>query len=306
MADLTYRLILRATFEGREQLSQAVQELDKLQFQGSKVGVSVEQGSREAGTGLQSIARSTMSVGFMFNMLESAWMRQTMASIMAANAQDRYNSAVARYGAHSQEAQQAARQLAQEMQYLDAANMRANVSMGLMAGSFLLSTGLLKEETWATIGLTASKYAHIIATKLETAATGEGVIAMAIHSAATVAHTAVLWLKNAALEAMVVLEAMASHGLLVPAIIGAGAVTGAVISQYMKPPPSKQLGGYISETGVYTLHAGEYVLPKASLEGGSSSSIFNIPVNMQVETDLESALRKLNAKITSEWKRMRP
>jgi len=300
MADLTYRLVLRATFEGREQLEQAVQELDKIQFQGAKVGVTVGQGAAEAGIGLQGIARSAMSVGFMFNMLESAWMRQTMASIMASNAQDRYNSAVARYGVNSQEAQQAARQLTQEMQYLDAANMRANVSMGLMAGSFLLSTGLLKGETWATMQATAAKAAHAIATKIETAATGEGILAKIWDTTTRLANTAIIWIENAALQAQIVLEGILSMGLAVPAMVVGAAAAAGIAGYYMG---SKQQGGYVPQTGLYTLHAGEYV--STTMET-SKAEVFNIQSDIHVETDLERALAIQNKKIVNEWKRMQP
>jgi hypothetical protein len=262
MADLTYRLVLRATFEGREQLEQAVQELDKIQFQGAKVGVTVGKGAKEAGIGMQSIARSAMSVGFMFNMLESAWMRQTMANIMASNAQDRYNSAVARYGVNSQEAQQAARQLTQEMQYLDVANMRANVSMGLMAGSMLISTGLLKEDTWATISHTASKYASIIATKLETAATDEGILAKIASKAWSLACAAATWIENAALYAKLVLQEALAPWMVPAMIVGVAAVAG-VAGYYMGG--GKQQGGFIEKEGLYHLHTGEKVLSKESV-----------------------------------------
>jgi len=262
MADLTYRLVLRATFEGREQLEQAVQELDKIQFQGAKVGVSVQQGAKEAGVGLQGIARSAMSVGFMFNMVESAWMRQTMASIMASNAQDRYNDAVARYGVTSREAQRAARQLTQEMQYLDAANMRANVSMGLMAGTMLISTGLLQKETWATVASTASKTAHTIATKLNSIATGENILTKIAHKAVTIACTAVEWLENAALQAQLVLKAALSYGVAVPLMIAGAAAVAGIAGYYMG---GRQQGGFIEKEGLYHLHTGEKVLSKESV-----------------------------------------
>jgi len=312
MADLTYRLVLRATFEGREQLDQAVQELEKIQFQGAKVGVSVQQGGARAGEGLQGIARSAMSIGFMFNMVESAWMRQTMASIMAANAQDRYNSAVARFGVKSEEAQRAARQLTQEMQYLDAANMRANVSMGLMAGTLLISTDLLKKESWATIASTASKTYHTIATKLNTIATGENILTKIAHKAVTIASTAIEWLENAALQAQIILRGTLSMGLLVPAMI-VGAAAAAGIAGYSMGQ-SKQEGGHIPQTGMYLLHEGEYVLPKTNMGTSiqttsletSKVEVFSIQSDIHVETDLERALTIQNKKIVSEWKRMRP
>jgi len=305
MADTVYRLVLRATFESPEELDRAVTGLQKLKLEGANVGVTIGQAGRTSQTSLESIARSGMQVGFMFNMLESAYMRQAMAMMLATNSQERYNTVVARYGANSREAQEAAKEMQMQMEYLNLANMRANVSMALMATQFAISTGLLKAETWATVQATASKTAHAIATKLEAAAHSGATLSLIAHKAATAAATVVDWLHVAALKAKVILLNMVSMGTLTPAILAAGAVATAAVAGYTLAG-SKQKGGYIPETGAYLLHKGEYVIPTNSTTTITHTTVpttqFNFETHIHVEADLDAALREQNRRIKNEYR----
>jgi hypothetical protein len=197
---MMYRLILRAQFENPAELDRAVQGLNQLEMQGAKVNVSMAGMGRAGTEGLDSLGYSVLRVGFMFNMMESALMRQEMASLYAENAQNRLNDAVAKYGANSVQAQRATQQYHTEMEYLNNANMRANVSMGLMATSLILQSGLLREATWSQIAHTASL------------------------AASTLEH----WAHVAALQAEVVWEAIVSQGLAVPAMLAGGAAVAGV------------------------------------------------------------------------------
>lgn len=217
MSDLMYRLVLRAKFESQEELQRAVQGLEQLQWQGSKVSVSVGEMGRQSATSLQSIARSGMSVMFMFNMLESAYMRQQMAMLMLENSQERYNKTVEKYGENSEEARQAAKELEMQQNYLNMANMRSNVSLGLMITNLALQSNLLEKTTLTTIARTA---------------------ATALATAADWAHVAALKIKN-------ILMAAASFGTSIPFQLGAAAAVGVglgALTAYTiasAPPPSK-------------------------------------------------------------------
>jgi hypothetical protein len=194
---------------------------------------------------MQGLGLSVLRVGFMFNMMESAFMRQEMAAMMAENAQNRLNDAIARYGANSEQARRAAKQNETEMQYLNNANIRANVSMGLVATQLILQSNLLKTATLAEMAHTAAKYG--------------GIIASGLHTAARYVEAAAIWVKNHAMAVEVSLEA-ALAPYLVPIMLGAAAAATAGIAASVATMPSKQEGGYVTETRPYLLHAGERVL----------------------------------------------
>jgi len=216
LSEMMYRLTLRAHFEGEAELERAVHSLERLQIQGATVNVRMGEMGRTGALGLDSLARSALRVGYMFNMLESAWMRQTMAQMMATNAQERYNTVVERYGANSEEARQAAKQLEMQTNYLNMANMRANVSMGLMITQLALQGSLLDKATISSV-------AHTLATK-----------------AATIAHaaeTAAIWSKNQALAVYHALSGPKGWAILA----GAAAITtGVLASQVFRPSPTQQ------------------------------------------------------------------
>ena len=216
MSDMIYRLVLKARFEDAAQLEGAIQGLERLQIQGANVSIRMGAMGREGAAGLDSIARSALRVGFMFNMLESAYMRATMATIILDNAQDRYNKTVEKYGEHSEEAQKAAKQLEMRMDYLNLANTRANVSMGIMLLQLALQSNLLDKATLSTI-------AHTVAT-----------------GAATIKE----WLHNAALSAKAILLAMINPytaALGIAAATGVGAYIGSEImaARTVNTPPSQ-------------------------------------------------------------------
>ena len=172
MADMMYRLVLRAQFENQAELTRAIDGLNQIQIHGAKVNIQMGGMGRASGESLNSLASSALRCGFMFNMMESALMRQEMAAMMAENAQNRLNDAVARYGANSEQARRAAKQYEAEMSYLNNANIRANVSMGLMALQLLLQSNLLNKVTLAQIANTVAKgtatiaeWAHVAALK---------------------------------------------------------------------------------------------------------------------------------------------
>jgi len=198
MTDMMYRLVLRAKFESEQELERVIHGLKQLEVQGAKVNISMGKAGREGATGLESLATSALRVGFMFNMLESAFMRVTIGQMMITRGQEAYNKAVERYGKYSKEARQAAKQLELQTNYLNMANMRANISMGLMLTQLALQSNLLK-------GATLSQIAHIVATK-----------------AATLAD----WLHVAALKAKAVLMGI-TQPWMVPAMIAGGVAVGA-------------------------------------------------------------------------------
>ena len=251
MSDMIYRLILKARFEDEAELDRVLHGLERLQVQGANVSVNMGEMGRQGSYGLNNLARSALRVGFMFNMLESAHMRASMATVILDNAQERYNNAVAKYGVNSSEAQKAAKQLEERMKYLHMANMRANVSMGLMLTQLALQSNLLKQATLSTI-------AHTVATK-----------------GATVAH----WLENTALKVKATLMAMVSGGTLVPVMAGAALATGAIIAGT-------------------TAHA--------LMTTPTSRTEVNIETTLQVETNIEDALREQNRRVKNEYARSVP
>jgi len=200
MADMMYRLVLRAKFESEQELERVIHGLKQLEVQGAKVNISMGTTAREGTMGLDTLARSALRVGFMFNMLESAFMRVTIGQMMITRGQEAYNKAVEKYGKYSKEARQAAKQLELQTNYLNMANMRANISMGLMLTQLALQSNLLK-------GATLSQIAHTVATK-----------------AATLAD----WLHVAALKAKTILMGI-TQPWMVPAMIAGGVAVGATI-----------------------------------------------------------------------------
>ena len=259
------------------------------------------QGGREAAGGLDSLARSGLRVGFMLNMVESAYMRQTMATLMATNAQERYNTVVARYGRNSEEARKAARQMETQMDYLNLANNRANISTALLMTQFALQTGILKKSTWATIEATAAKYADAIANKLSAISLSESTIASYAHTAVTklnitsikqaigakFTHVAASQAEDTAAKssiASMIAHKVATAGASIVdaahvAILKAKAVALSMASAGTLTPlilaagataaaavatyaGTRHEGGYIPKTGRYDLLAGEWILPK--------------------------------------------
>ena len=311
MADSIYRIVVKFQAEGQEQLASTIPLLEQLQQQGAKVGIQVGKGTQKASLGMNSLIRSGLRVGFMLNMVESAYMRQTMAMMMATNAQERYNTIVARYGRNSEEARKAAKQMEMQMEYLNLANNRANISTGLLVAQMALQTGIFEKERLATIKATAAKYGHALATKLEnvsikellgvkalntaatkiqtkilktataiksghilatqaeTAANKSSVLSIIAHKIATAAASVVDAAHTAVLKAKAIALAMASGGTLVPVILAAGAITAAAVGAYVG---SKQEGGIIRETGLYTLHKGETVIPANKITNSTVTS----------------------------------
>jgi hypothetical protein len=98
-----------------------------------------------------------------------------------------------------------------------------------------------------------------------TAAKYGGIIASGLHTAARYVETAAIWVKNHAMSVEVALEA-AAHPYLLPIMLGAAAAATAGIAAYASNIPSKQEGGYVTETRPYLLHAGERVLSKESVK----------------------------------------
>lgn len=218
MADLVYRLVIHCQKENLAEMIRVQEELSKL---------TNGELTPKAPIGLESIAHSILRMGFMVNMLESAYMRQEVALIMLANAQDRYNDAVARFGVNSEQARRAARLLAQEKDYLDKANMRASVSMILMMTSLFLYNSEIIKNTLTTIYATTSKIFHIIAQKTETIS---------------------LW-------------TTIKKYSLIPIIIGT-VIT--AIMAFQQKIPSKEKGGTVEKSGVYLVHEGEIILPSTT------------------------------------------
>jgi len=288
MADMMYRLVLRAQFENQAELTKAIEGLNQLQVSGAKVNVQMGGMGRTSSESMNGLAMSVLRVGFMFNMMESALMRQEMATMMAENAQNRLNDAIARYGTNSVQAQRAAKQMETEMAYLNNANIRANISMGLMATQLILQSNLLDKASLAQVR----------------------------HALASAATTVANWLETASWKAKAVAIAAATG---IGAIITIAAVAAATAAT--ATIPSKQEGGYISQTKPYLLHAGEWVLSKESVRGiekstfmpsletgggGTTLPAFNFETHLHLETDLDVALKEQNRRIKDEYRRLAP
>jgi len=170
MTDMMYRLVLKAKFESEQELERVIHGLKQLEVQGAKVNISMGTTGREGAMGLDSLARSALRVGFMFNMLESAYMRVTMGQMMVQRGQEAYNKTVEKYGVHSEEAREATKRLELQQKYLNMANMRSNISMGLLLTQLALQSDLLKSATLSTIAHTVASKAATVAHHLETAA----------------------------------------------------------------------------------------------------------------------------------------
>lgn len=289
-----YRVVVKFQAEGKEQLQTAVQGLEQLKIQGAQVNIGMQSMARTSGTSLEALARSGLRVGFMLNMVESAYMRQTMAMMMATNAQERYNTVVARYGRNSEEARQAARQLESQMQYLNLANTRANVSTALMIGTMAIQSGMLKKTTYATIAKTSAQL-------LDTVAQKSAILATMTHTAVTKAASAVDALHAKILFTKAIAWA-AAHPYAAALTIAAAVGTAAVVSQYAIP--SKKHGGYIHETGLYRLHSGETVIPSMTSRTIIPSSVaFSTgDINIGLEPNLNEALTKLDRKIRNAYR----
>ena len=277
MADMMYRLVLRFQTENQAELTKAIEGLSQVQIMGAKVDVQMGATGRTGSNSMMGLARSVMSVGFMFNMMESALMRQDMAAMMAENSQNRLSDAIARYGANSVQVRRAMKQNETELNYLNQANLRANVSMGLMATMLIMQSGLLETETRARIMNTAAKYA--------------GAIASGAKSAADYIETGAIWLKNAALSVEISLQAMLAP-YLVPIMLGAAAAVGVGIAAAYA---SKETGGYVEETKPYMLHAGEWVLPKGTVDTFTSKESFKSVESNKENTVNNETLTSKNA-----------
>lgn len=162
--DMTYRLVLKATFQDAEELDRVTQGLQQLKVQGAQVTVQMNDMKQAGTSSFASILQSGMSVAFMYNMLESAMMRQQQASKSLQDAEDNLTTTIQRYGAGSKEARDASEELKTTRDYLTSATNREYVSEGLMLATLIQQSGILKASTWATIEKTAAEAAHEIQT----------------------------------------------------------------------------------------------------------------------------------------------
>jgi len=125
--------------------------------------------------------------------------------------------------------------------------MRANVSMGLMVTTLILQSKILDMATLNQIK----------------------------HAAAVVAATLVEWAHVAVLKVETIMEAIASGGLALPAMIAAGAAATALVAGV--------------GTGAFA--------PQANI---------NVKTDVNVETNVDEALKKQNQQVKDELKRLTP
>lgn len=199
---MSYKLTLRWSTENKEQLDSTLNALEQIRMKGAQVNVTMGGVGTAGHSNLNSMVSSLMRVGFMFNMYESAMMRAEMAQMMLTASQDRYNDVISKYGRNSEQAQRASKQLEVEMRYLDNANLRANVSMGLLTATMVVQSGVLEAKTWRTV----------------------------LDTGATVANTIVTWANNAAQSVAVILKNVLSGGTLTPSMIAAAAAGTALVA----------------------------------------------------------------------------
>jgi len=198
MSEQVYRIVLSGECRTKEAFDQVLTGMQNISKGAENVNVNISGVGTQSELSLDRMARGFLRVGFMFNMYESALMRQEMAQYMVTNAQDAYNQAVERYGPASDQAMQAHRRLQQMIDYTDKANMRANISTALLTTQIVLQTGILEGATRAQIVHQATMAATTIQHGLETAA---------------------IWAKNAAMATYRALQGPAGWAILA----GAGA-----------------------------------------------------------------------------------
>lgn len=204
---MVYRLVLRARFENEAELERVLRGLERLEVQGAKVNVNIGKAGRQGAMGLSQIASAALSAGFMINMLASAYMRMNMAQLMTERGQRRLNKIIEQCGANSEEAREASQDLEMQMNYLNMANMRVNVSTGLMMIMMAKQIGLLNTATIASAGRTLAAHAATIAD----------------------------WAHVAALKVKAALLAAISGGTLVPVMLVAATITTAGLAVATAP-----------------------------------------------------------------------
>jgi len=118
------------------------------------------------------------------------------------SAQEKYNEAVAKYGPSSQQAEQAARALTTAQDGLDKANMRAELSLGLVAAqSIQMATTAIPETIAAFEALTAAEGAAAVAASMLEVAMTAGVAAIGIVAGITAVSAAIGGMGDAASDA---------------------------------------------------------------------------------------------------------
>jgi hypothetical protein len=131
----------------------------------------------------------------------------------------------------------------------------AAYSIGELNKAFFANSQLGKDVAMALHGIGAAlRFANIISDMTK----------------AIQALTAAEWLHTAALKAKSIALSVA-HSLEGPwgwAILAGATAAAAIGIALAARIPSRQFGGPITETGPYLLHAGEYVLPRASAAAG--------------------------------------
>lgn len=128
MSDVPVEMRVQATNEASGPLSDAAESLDGLGDAAVTTKLKFEDfSSKLARTGME--LEHGMSLMTRLDLVQLTVDQRTQN---LTTAQERYNSAVGKYGVNSQQAEQAARQLASAHDALDKANMRAEMSMGLV------------------------------------------------------------------------------------------------------------------------------------------------------------------------------
>lgn len=213
MSESVYRIVLKGVSDTGD-FDTVISKLQELSATAKNVTVQVGDIAEKPSLSLNNLATSFLRVGFMFNMFESAMMRQQMATYMLTNAQNDYNKAVQNFGPTSEQAIQAHDRLTTMTNYTNAANLRANISTALLTTQIILQTGILEKATIAKLLDATATAASTLQDWLETAA---------------------IQAKNVALIIMNVLEGPAGWAVLA----GAGAMAAGYIATLVTNQPKQ-------------------------------------------------------------------
>ncbi len=141
LGEYNYGLVFQASSVGFEQVKADLQEGTTLTMvfgdEARKAGERAEAGFMRGYRGISRMVFGFQMLSWIGSMTYSSLMRQEVAMITIEQAQESLNDAIAKYGAHSKQAQRAARSLERAQLYVSRANTMAVfsfASLGMQIG----------------------------------------------------------------------------------------------------------------------------------------------------------------------------
>lgn len=173
-------------------------------------------------------------------------------------------------------------------------------SLSIVNNTFLGHNQVLKDAIGLIYGISAVMRVYLVIKDLTKALEIGHTTAMAAQTVATNAQTAAVWGQVSAYSAL----AVVTGGGSIAAGAAGGAVRGGItgIAGGMGVLGGFASGGYVNQTGLYMMHAGETVIPK----GGPTMTMINI--NMQTggissNIDVDNMLNAMAGKMALESRR---